>query len=383
MEDITEEKNGGVLKKVLTPGHGPLCPEEASVLVHFNGYLEYKDEPFDSSRLRNKPDRIKLGDCILGWTIGIKTMKKGELSRFIIRSDYGWGPQGCPPRIPEDSTVMFEIELIEAFARAGVDDYESTPMSERKFLPFEKIYMAAHSAKDEAKTHYHNGHYRQASRKYEKAIRILEECCLRNDDEERKQQEMLKTLYLNCATCKDKLSSPKPVITLCNKALEIDKDSVKAYYLLGVAYLRLGDFTASRKKLMVARKLKPQFKCVSKALAELESVEKQLRNEEAAMYKRMISGAGKNEENETGRSVTQRTNLPPDSVDQLDPEYKANIKTRIQAFKHNQDLDSLDIGSLGMTPVEIAYIIDLAEELGIEWKEYGTGESYQVKLVKS
>lgn len=28
---------------------------------HYNGYLEFNDEPFDSSRLRNKPEIHKLG----------------------------------------------------------------------------------------------------------------------------------------------------------------------------------------------------------------------------------------------------------------------------------------------------------------------------------
>jgi len=30
-------------------------------LVHYNGYLEYADEPYDSTRLRNKQCQVKLG----------------------------------------------------------------------------------------------------------------------------------------------------------------------------------------------------------------------------------------------------------------------------------------------------------------------------------
>ena len=29
---------------------------------HYNGYLEFNDEPFDSSRLRGRPDVGKLGE---------------------------------------------------------------------------------------------------------------------------------------------------------------------------------------------------------------------------------------------------------------------------------------------------------------------------------
>ena len=31
--------------------------------VHYNGYLEYADEPYDSTRLRNKQWQVKLGEC--------------------------------------------------------------------------------------------------------------------------------------------------------------------------------------------------------------------------------------------------------------------------------------------------------------------------------
>lgn len=59
MEDLTGD--GGILKKVLTHGIGPVVPEGALVRVHYNGYLEYCDEPYDSSRLRNKEQQFKLG----------------------------------------------------------------------------------------------------------------------------------------------------------------------------------------------------------------------------------------------------------------------------------------------------------------------------------
>lgn len=59
MEDLTGD--GGVLKRVLNHGLGSVVPEGASVRVHYNGYLEYCDEPYDSSRLRNREKMFKLG----------------------------------------------------------------------------------------------------------------------------------------------------------------------------------------------------------------------------------------------------------------------------------------------------------------------------------
>ena len=59
MEDLTGD--GGVLKKTLDHGIGPVVPPGAMVRVHYNGYLEYCDEPYDSSRLRGKEQEFKLG----------------------------------------------------------------------------------------------------------------------------------------------------------------------------------------------------------------------------------------------------------------------------------------------------------------------------------
>ncbi len=55
--------NGNVLKKVLTQGVGEVVPEGATVRVHYNGYMEYSDEPYDSSRLRGKVQKFRLGHC--------------------------------------------------------------------------------------------------------------------------------------------------------------------------------------------------------------------------------------------------------------------------------------------------------------------------------
>ena len=41
---------------------------------------------------------------IPGWDVGIGTMRKTELARFIVKPEYAFGKMGCPPRIPPDAT---------------------------------------------------------------------------------------------------------------------------------------------------------------------------------------------------------------------------------------------------------------------------------------
>lgn len=50
-------------------------------------------------------------------------MKRGELARFTIRADYGYGTSGSPPTIPPNATLIFEVELF---------DFHGEDISEKK-----------------------------------------------------------------------------------------------------------------------------------------------------------------------------------------------------------------------------------------------------------
>ena len=36
--------------------------------------------------------------------LGIITMRKTEIARFLVKPEYAFGKMGCPPRIPPDAT---------------------------------------------------------------------------------------------------------------------------------------------------------------------------------------------------------------------------------------------------------------------------------------
>ncbi|CAI4223554.1 unnamed protein product [Auanema sp. JU1783] len=111
--DVTPKKDGGVLKLVKTPGKNNLKPMKGNqVHVHYVGTLENGDK-FDSSRDRGTEFDFTLGQGVIeGWSIGVATMTEGEVAEFKIRSDYGYGSSGSPPKIPGGATLIFEIELI-------------------------------------------------------------------------------------------------------------------------------------------------------------------------------------------------------------------------------------------------------------------------------
>ena len=60
--DVTPDKDGGILKKILKEGEGDECPGEGSeVFVHYTGTL-LSGEKFDSSKDRDQLFSFKLGE---------------------------------------------------------------------------------------------------------------------------------------------------------------------------------------------------------------------------------------------------------------------------------------------------------------------------------
>ncbi len=83
-----------------------------TVRVHYTGWL-LDGTVFDSSRQRGEPSSFEVGNVISGWTEGLQLMKPGDRFKFTISPDLAYGPMGSPPLIPADSTLIFDVELLD------------------------------------------------------------------------------------------------------------------------------------------------------------------------------------------------------------------------------------------------------------------------------
>jgi len=82
--------------------------------MHYTGTLEDGTE-FDSSIPRGDPLEFTLGmgQVIKGWDQGLLGMCQGEKRKLSIPPHLGYGESGAPPKIPGNSVLIFEVELIE------------------------------------------------------------------------------------------------------------------------------------------------------------------------------------------------------------------------------------------------------------------------------
>ncbi|MDB4935024.1 MAG: peptidyl-prolyl cis-trans isomerase [Labilithrix sp.] len=100
--------------KDLVVGKGTEAKTGDSVKVHYVGTLPDGKE-FDSSKKHNQPFEFELGAgrVIKGWDQGVAGMKIGGKRKLTVPPSLGYGARGFPPVIPPNSTLIFEVELLE------------------------------------------------------------------------------------------------------------------------------------------------------------------------------------------------------------------------------------------------------------------------------
>ena len=101
----------GLQYKVIREGTGRSPGADETVTVHYRGTLIDGTE-FDSSYSRGKPATFGVGRVITGWTEALQLMKEGARWQLFIPPDLAYGEKGAGSKIPPNSSLIFEVELI-------------------------------------------------------------------------------------------------------------------------------------------------------------------------------------------------------------------------------------------------------------------------------
>ncbi len=110
------------LKKIdVKQGDGAEAVAGKAVIVHYTGWLydpsaqDGHGAKFDSSLDRKVPFGFMLGagKVIKGWDEGVAGMKVGGKRTLVIPPQMAYGERGAGGVIPPNSTLIFDVELLE------------------------------------------------------------------------------------------------------------------------------------------------------------------------------------------------------------------------------------------------------------------------------
>ncbi|XP_014790271.2 inactive peptidyl-prolyl cis-trans isomerase FKBP6 [Octopus bimaculoides] len=321
---------------------------------------------------------------IPGWVIAVTTMQVGELSRFLISPEYGFGDFGCPPRIPKAITALFEIELLSFVEDAGIEDYFQMTEEEKSQIPFDQILKIANMEKSFGTEFFSAKKIRKSYNKYRLALLVLDEYVPCNSEEERQIQELRLLVLLNMALCCLRLNNAPKAITYCQKALAIDKNNAKAFYRLGQAYQMLGKYNEAVTNLKLAQKLRPTDPNVSQQLQKLHSDVLQYKQDEKAMYKKMFCQTTK--KSQLSLFPSNRENMVQESgekVVEVSEEFKENVNNYLKNFLSDNCRSECPMPASSMTVAEIAYVLEIVDDMKLIAVQTGSGENIQIEIRKN
>jgi len=101
----------GLQYKIIKNAEGKKPLLNSRVVVHYKGTLINGTE-FDSSYARGEPIEFALNQVIKGWQEALQLMPVGSKWQVVIPSELAYGERGAGKVIGPNSTLVFDIELL-------------------------------------------------------------------------------------------------------------------------------------------------------------------------------------------------------------------------------------------------------------------------------
>lgn len=134
----TDEWNSGFTKtssglkyKIIKQGAGDFPGPGDKVWLHFVGFLE-NDSIFENTMNKGPMDLfLGKGQLIKGWEEGLQLIKAGGTILLIVPPDLAYGTMEHPV-IPQNSTLRFEISLIQVDKGSPIERFSLDGLKEKK-----------------------------------------------------------------------------------------------------------------------------------------------------------------------------------------------------------------------------------------------------------
>uniref|UniRef100_A0A2K6FMA1 peptidylprolyl isomerase n=1 Tax=Propithecus coquereli TaxID=379532 RepID=A0A2K6FMA1_PROCO len=258
MLDISGDR--GVLKDVIREGAGDLVTPDASVI-----------------------------DITLwGMELGLLSMRRGELARFLFKPNYAYGTLGCPPLIPPNATVLFEIELLNFLDSAESDEFCALSAEEQDQFPLQKVLKVAATEREFGNYLFRQNRFYNAKVRYKRALLLLHRRAAPLDEQHLVEAAKL-LILLNLSFAYLKLDRPIKALRYGEQALLIDQKNAKALFRCGQL---MTEYQKARDFLVRAQKEQPFNHDINNELKKLASYYRDYVDKEKEMCHRMFAPCG-------------------------------------------------------------------------------------------
>ncbi|KAK5853123.1 hypothetical protein PBY51_006940 [Eleginops maclovinus] len=288
MNDVLGDQ--GILKEVLQPGDGPPVPENASVIAHYSGFLDYNEWPFETTKNLKYPRMMKLGKdvTLAGLELGLMTMRKGEFSRFLLQPQYAYGEMGCPPLVPAAAVILYEIHILDFLDSGQVDDFVAMSPEEQNTVPLSTLLEVVNTVRSFGNRCFKQSRHFNAKGRYKQGATLLRNRETQSVEEEERIKKELIPLFLNLSLTELRLERPQKALKYSSKALEIDSANTKALYRCGQAYLELHEYESAQDCLISAQAKKPFDSDINNLLRKVAICCKESLDKDKDMYSKMF-----------------------------------------------------------------------------------------------
>jgi FK506-binding protein 4/5 len=280
-EDLSDEKDGSIVKRTFTVGSGYTTPNEGSRVV-IN--LKVTDAG-DDTKVYDKRDKLEfeLGeaiDCNIPSSVetALLKFKQEEKSVLKLKSHKAWSCCGNKQLgIPGGSDLKYEIELLsfekakEAWQLNGKEKLEQSELNKSKGAEFFKA-----------------GKYPSAIKKYNKVLEFLNGETFDLEEETAMSKKLQLATHLNLALCELKTKEFRKAIKSCEKALELDAQNEKAMFRTASAYFGLSEFSDVVKWAQKTMEVNKDNKEAAQLVASSKKEILAFKNKEKALYGKMF-----------------------------------------------------------------------------------------------
>ncbi|OWK11271.1 FKBP6 [Cervus elaphus hippelaphus] len=262
-------RNPGVLQRDDSPSQSPYQRLSQRMLDISGDRGVLKDVIREGAGELVTPDASVLDITLWGMELGLLSMRRGELARFLFKPTYAYGTLGCPPLIPPNTTVLFEIELLDFLDSAESDKFCALSAEQQGQFPLQKVLKVAATEREFGNYLFRQNRFYDAKTRYKRTAKLL--------------------VFLNLSFTYLKLERPAMALRYGEQALIIDRKNAKALFRCGQACLLMTEYQKARDFLVRAQREQPFNHDINNELKKLASYYRDYMDKEREMCHRMFA----------------------------------------------------------------------------------------------